>query len=84
MGRKHSRTLAAVFAEPTRANLAWLDAVSLLESLGAIVRPAGGSVFHIALNGVVITLHRPHPGNELSKGRVRALKEFLTEAGISP
>ena len=34
---KHERTLAAIFARPTRANIKWSDIESLFVSLGAVV-----------------------------------------------
>ena len=82
MARKHRKTLAAIFADPVRANIAWDDAVSLFESLGAVVSPGGGSVFGFDLWGVTAVFHRPHPGHEISKSLVRRFRLFLESAGI--
>nr|VFK56461.1 MAG: hypothetical protein BECKTUN1418F_GA0071002_10887 [Candidatus Kentron sp. TUN]VFK62769.1 MAG: hypothetical protein BECKTUN1418E_GA0071001_10868 [Candidatus Kentron sp. TUN] len=35
MKRRHGKTLAAIFAHPTPANIHWHDIEALLESLGA-------------------------------------------------
>lgn len=36
------------------------------------------------LNGVRAVLHRPHPGHELSKPGVRAVRGFLIDARAWP
>jgi hypothetical protein len=41
MGKKHDRTLAAIFARPIRANIAWEDVVTLVEHLGGVVHWPG-------------------------------------------
>jgi hypothetical protein len=51
--------------------------VALLEALGAEVRAKGGSMYVFKHNGRRIVMHRPHPGNELSKGGVEAVRDFL-------
>ncbi len=81
---KHDKTLAAVFFEPVRANIAWADIESLLASHGAEMSEGKGSRVRVALNGVRAVFHRPHPGNEASKGTVRAARRFLEEAGVMP
>jgi hypothetical protein len=84
MSRKHQKTLAAIFAEPTRANITWDDAVSLFQALGAIITPGGGSMFGFDLNGRSAVFHRPHPGRELPKSLVRRFRRFLEGAGVEP
>jgi hypothetical protein len=84
MNRKHEKTLAAIFAQPVRANIAWDDVVSLFEGLGGVVEPAGGSMVTIVLNGVRAVFHRPHPGSELSKPLVRRIRLYLDQAGVGP
>jgi hypothetical protein len=84
MNRKQRKTLAALFANPVRANIAWDDVESLLRALGADVVPGGGSMMGFNLNGVPAVLHRPHPGHELSKPGVRAVRDFLVDAGEWP
>jgi hypothetical protein len=83
MASKHRKTFDALYANPVRANIAWSDAVSMFEKLGATVKGVGGSMFEVDLNDVKAIFHRPHPGNELSKGRVRAIRTFLDQAGVS-
>ncbi|MEO6808822.1 MAG: type II toxin-antitoxin system HicA family toxin [Isosphaeraceae bacterium] len=81
LSSRHERTRAAIFVQPTRANLVWGDVKTLLEALGAEVRTGGGSMYAFRLNGRRIVLHRPHPGNELAKGAVEAVRDFLSVVG---
>jgi HicA toxin of bacterial toxin-antitoxin, len=83
MGKKHDRTLAAIFARPTRANIAWADVVALVEYLGrAVHADRGGSMREFVPNGVRAIFHEPHPGNEVPQAMVRRLRIDLEEAGI--
>jgi hypothetical protein len=52
MGKRHDRTLVAIFARPTRANIAWDDVVALVEHLGGTVHAErGGSMREFLLRG---------------------------------
>ncbi len=83
MGKKHDRTLAAIFARPTRANIAWEDVVALVQHLGGVVHSdRGGSMREFVLNGIRAIFHEPHPGNEVPQAMVRRLRIYLDEAGI--
>ena len=82
MAGRHRKTYDAIFADPVRANITWNDAVAMVEALGGSVVPGGGSMFSFELNGVSVTIHRPHPGGELSKPRVRQFRRLLTQAGV--
>lgn len=55
------KTLAAIFADPTPANLAWRDIEAALISVGATVTEASGSRLRVHLNDVVQVFNRPHP-----------------------
>jgi len=82
--RKHDETLAAIFADPVRANISWAAVESMLRYLGAEISEGRGSRVRIALHGVRAVFHRPHPQKETNKGTVRSLRHFLTEARIKP
>jgi hypothetical protein len=84
MSKKHHRTLAAIFAEPVRANVDWSDIEAMLEACGAEISEGEGSRVRIALNGVRAVFHRPHPEKETDKGALRSMRRFLTEAGVTP
>jgi hypothetical protein len=81
---KHDRTLAAIFAEPTRANIPWSDVEALLVHMGAELSEGAGSRVRVYLNGVRAVFHRPHPRKETDRGAVRSLRRFLGEAGVVP
>jgi hypothetical protein len=82
MSKKRRKTLEVVFEDPVRADGEWRDVESLLISLGAQVTESRGSRVKVALNGVRSVFHRPHPGKEVTKGAVRGLRDFLSEAGV--
>ena len=84
MGPKHRRTLAAIFEEPVRSNIAWRDMEAMLTAIGAEISEGAGSRVRIALNGVRAVFHRPHPQKETDKGAVKSMRRFLTEAGVTP
>jgi hypothetical protein len=58
--------------------------VALFESLGAVVTQGAGSRVRVTLNGVDSVFHEPHPGSEISKPAVRAVRQYLEDAGIEP
>jgi HicA toxin of bacterial toxin-antitoxin, len=84
MNKRHRRTVAAIFAEPVRANVNWFDIEAMLEACGAEISEGRGSRVRIALNGVRAVFHRPHPQKETDKGALRSMRRFLTEAGVTP
>jgi len=81
---KHRKTLEAIFAHPARADIPWADIESLLVACGAEISEGQGARVRIVLNDVRAVFHRPHPRRETDKGAVRAMRRFLTEAGIEP
>ena len=81
---KQDKTLAALFAEPVRANIPWLDVEGLFRSLGAEVSQGVGSRVRVILNGVRAVFHEPHPEKEISRPAVRAVRGFLRNAGEAP
>lgn len=84
LSSRHRATLEALFAEPTRAGIAWDDVVALLRALGAEHAQGRGSRERFSLNGVRMVLHRPHPRKELVRATVRDVRDFLSDAGIEP
>jgi HicA toxin of bacterial toxin-antitoxin, len=82
MNQKQRKTLEAVYTQPALANIVWQDIENLFVALGAVVREGRGSRVRVEMNGVVAVFHRPHPEKEASKGRVKAVREFLEKAGV--
>ena len=83
MGR-HDDTLVAVFAVPTRANIAWRAIESMLCHFGAEMTEGRGARVRFELNGMKASFHRPHPANEAGKAMVEDVREFLVRAGVEP
>ena len=84
MGKMRRRTLASIFEDPVRANIAWRDIEAMLDAAGAEITEGEGSRVRIALNGVRAVFHRPHPEKETDNGAVRSMRRFLKEAGVNP
>lgn len=84
MKRAHRKTLEAVFARPTSANIAWKDIEALLIGLGAEVTEREGSRVAIVLFQEVRVFHRPHPSPKTDKGAVVSVKRWLEQHGVKP
>ena len=81
---RHAATLAAIFADPVRANIAWRDIEALMAACGGEISEGSGSRVRVALNGVRAVFHRPHPQKETDKGAVKSVRRFLAEAEVKP
>jgi len=84
MRTKHQKTLEAIYADPTRANILFEAIKALMLSLGADFEEGGGSRVRFILMGDDFTMHRPHPQKEVKKPYIRGLREFLQQHGITP
>lgn len=84
MNKKQRQTLTAIYTLPIRSDIKWTDVESLFKALGAEVSQGRGSRVRVFLNGVKAVFHEPHPERETNKGAVKAVKEFLINAGIQP
>jgi hypothetical protein len=84
MSNKHRHTLEAIFRDPPAGNLQWREVESLLNHLGAVVESGHGARFRIVINRHEFYLHHPHHSNEFGKQAVKALREFLASAGMTP
>jgi hypothetical protein len=82
LNAKYERTLEKVFAEPTPSNIKWRDIEAMLTSLGAAIGEGSGSRVRVELNGIVAVFHRPHPRPDTKRYAVRAVRDFLTAAGV--
>jgi hypothetical protein len=82
--RSHRKTLEAIFAHPTSANIAWKDIEALFVGLGAEVSEREGSRVAIYLFKEVRVFHRPHPSPQTDKGAVVSVKKWLDQHGVKP
>jgi hypothetical protein len=84
LGRKHRKTLCAIFEDPVRSNIPWADIEKLLIALGAKLSEGKGSRVRVYLNEVRAVFHRPHPRKEADKGAIKSMKRFLKETNVRP
>ena len=81
---KHQKTLEAVFTDPVRPNIKWLDIEAMLRHRGAKISQGSGSRVRVTLNNVQAVFHAPHPSPDTDKGAVKSVRSFLTSAGVTP
>ncbi len=84
MNAKNRKTLAAIFARPTSAGIAFIDIEALFKSLGAVILEREGSRIKIELEREQWRCHRPHPGKEAKRYQVEEARELLQRLGILP
>ena len=84
MKTKYRKTLSAIFAKPTKANIKFSDIESLIEALGGEVREGEGSRVVLELSGTREYAHRPHPGKEANKYMVEKIRDWLTDLEVTP
>ena len=84
MKRRNQRTLAAIFAHPTSANLPWHEIEALLKELGADISEREGSRVAVVLFGEVRVFHRPHPTPKTDKGAIVSIRKWLQQHGATP
>ena len=84
MNSKHRRTLAAIFLQPTSANIAFSDIEALIRAIGGSISEREGSRVRVELHGEQWRCHRPHPGKEAKRYQVEEARELLIRAGVKP
>ena len=84
MNTRQRKPLAAIFADPISGNIEWRSIESLLIALGCQVIEGSGSRVTFMLNRQRADFHRPHPGKEALRYRVKDVREFLRRAGVTP
>lgn len=84
MNNAHRKTLRDIFADPVRCDVRWDAVEALFVALGADVSQGRGSRVCVVLKGKTAVFHRPHPKPNTDKGALKAVRRFLTEAGIKP
>jgi len=73
---RQTRTLNAIFKEPTPANVEWNAIEALLVGNGSRVR--------FENDGIIASFHRPHPAKEAKRYQVRDAKDYLIKLGVRP
>jgi hypothetical protein len=80
---KQRKALEALFSEPVNGNIEWARIESLFVALGCRPIEGAGSAVTFEHGGHKATFHRPHPGKEALRYRVRAAREFLAKIGVT-
>lgn len=80
--KRDLRTLEAIFRHPVARNLAWSDALHLIEGLGAVRQEPNGRLL-FAINEHRDVFHQPH-AKELTADEIAHLRKFLEAAGVRP
>ena len=84
MNNKHRKTLDALLADPVNRNLDWLRIEALLRAMGCRVIEGPGSAVTFEHAGRRANFHRPHPGKEALRYRIKAVREFIEKIGVEP
>ncbi len=83
MNNKQRKVLRAIFEEPIQVSLKWSEIENLLDALGAKLIERKGSRLRVSLNEVRRVFHRPHPENVAGKARIKDVRNFLENAGVT-
>ncbi len=84
MNNANRKTLEAVFANPVQGAIEWRRIEALLVAVGCRCVEGAGSSVTFEKNGVRAYFHRPHPGKEALRYRVKDARQFLMLLGITP
>ena len=84
MNSEHRKTLAAVYADPLNGALEWRRIEALLLAVGCSREEGSGSSVTFVNGGLKVRFHRPHPGKEALRYRVRDARGFLLLIGVEP
>jgi hypothetical protein len=84
MNSKHKKTLAALFASPTPANIEWVAIERLMVAVGCEIVEGAGSRVTFVFQNHVESFHRPHPAKEAKRYQVRQARDFFDRIGVRP
>lgn len=84
MNSKQRKTLEAIGSDPVNGNIEWARIESLLVALGCRLIEGAGSSVTFEWQGRRATFHRPHPGKEAPRYRVKAVRELLALMEVKP
>ena len=82
MNSKNLKTYKDIFRNPVQSDIEWADIEALFLALGAELSEGNGSRVRVKLNNERAVFHRPHPEKVTDKGAVKAVRRFLTTAGV--
>jgi len=62
----------------------WADVTNFIVSLDGEIRQGNGSRVRIVLGDSSLNIHSPHPQKEIKPYQVRAIRDLLSNEGITP
>ena len=62
----------------------WQDVEALFEALGATQRSSDGSSRTFYIKNRPLTIHKPHPENEIKKYAVKHIRDYLLKHDLKP
>lgn len=84
MNQAQRKTLEAVLADPVNGAIEWRRIESLLLAIGCTRTEGSGLSLSFEFEGLKVRFHRPHPGKEALRYRVRDARAFLHAIGVEP
>jgi HicA toxin of bacterial toxin-antitoxin, len=83
MNNQHRKTLDALLTEPANGNIHWTRIEAMLKAMGCRIVEGPGSAVTFEFQSHRANFHRPHPGKEALRYRVKAVREFLEKTGVA-
>ncbi|MBK1645510.1 HicA protein [Thiocapsa imhoffii] len=84
MHSRHRKTFEAIFFEPVNGNLEWSRIEALLIAVGCLVIEGSESAVTFEKDGRKAKFHRPHPRKDALIYRVKQVREYPTQLGMTP
>lgn len=83
MNNKHKKTLEKLLTKPVLSNIKFNDVDKLLISLDLErIEASGSRITYKFDDDNFITLHKPHPNNEIKRYVIKKLQIFLSNIGV--
>jgi len=82
MNNKHRKTWDALFADPINGNIEWRKIEALFVAIGCEILEGSGSRITVLHGEHECAFHRPHPGKEALRYRVKDARAFLASLEI--
>lgn len=78
------KIIEKIKARPTPSNIRWDELVLALKHLGydMILNKGSSRKFYCAQKDNMISLHQPHPGNEVKPFYIKLVRETLTDIDL--
>ena len=82
LNNKQKKTLEKLQTKPVLNNIKFNEVDKLLIALNCKRAESKGSAIIFSLDGKHLSIHKPHPNNEILKYVVKNIQGFLKETGV--